>query len=484
MRSSELSSRVRTALTEYIHVAAELLRADIVGGAEVPFELAPHHGRSGAKATLYCYEPLTREFIAERDSQLARLAEHAAAVTALVGMQGLDSYLASRGAASGLDFSVEDRRPRIASRSRSKRAGTQPSSAGSGGGEQQAKAVLKELLADIFEGQTDFDPHAERVDGALERLAQAELAGASGTVTIIATLHGVTIASDELALTKGLTIAAPQALRDLPEALRAGGEEREEHLLVALVLDAAVAGDSDERSGEGSAHASDVLAGGREVLRDLLRALRLFGDGRVTLGELAWMRPGGEDSRWRPLPLGEGGRPHGMLVVTADQEDELRAFCNLVSRRAPHANELAWALRRFELGCERSSTWEALSDHLLALRALLESEGPSSGLLAGRIAALCATPENRLKLTQRMTRALELERAVIAGTATQRARDEALAGDVSDHLRALLRDVICGHLAADLQTLADELLLAPDEPSGEKMPGKEGEAGEVLDVLV
>jgi hypothetical protein len=477
MRSSELSSRVRTALTDYIHVAAELLRADIVGGAEVPFELAPHRGRSGAKATLYCYEPLTREFIAERDSQLAALAEHDAAVAALVGMQGLDSYLASRGAPSGLDFSVEDRRPRIATRSRSKPAGTQP-------GGQQAKAVLKELLADIFEGQTDFDPRAERVDGALERLAQAELAGATGTVTIIATLHGVTIASDELALTKGLTIAAPEALRDLPEALRAGGEEREEHLLVALVLDAAVGGDGDEPSGEDPAQASDALAGGREVLRDLLRALRLFGDGRVTLGELAWMRPGGEDSRWRPLPLGEGGRPHGMLVVTAEQEDELRAFCNLVSRRAPHANELAWALRRFELGCERSSTWEALSDHLMALRALLEPEGPASGLLAGRVAALCATPENRLKLTQRMTRALELERAVIAGTATQRARDEALAGDVSDHLRALLRDVICGHLAVDLLTLADELLLAPDEPSGEELPGKEGEAGEVLDVLV
>ncbi len=44
-----------------------------------------------------------------------------------------------------------------------------------------------------------------------------------------------------------------------------------------------------------------------------------------------------------------------MLVVTPEQEDELRAFCNLVSRRAPHDNELAWALRRFELGCERDS---------------------------------------------------------------------------------------------------------------------------------
>ena len=134
----------------------------------------------------------------------------------------------------------------------------------------------------------------------------------------------------------------------------------------------------------------DAIARGREVLKDLLRALRLFGDGRVTLGALAWARVGA--GSWNPVALGAGGRPHGMLVVSAEQEDELRAFCNLVSRRAPDGNELAWALRRFELGCERASAYEALSDHLLALRALLEPEGPASGLLAGRIAALCATP--------------------------------------------------------------------------------------------
>jgi hypothetical protein len=151
-----------------------------------------------------------------------------------------------------------------------------------------------------------------------------------------------------------------------------------------------------------------------------------------------------------------------MLVVSPEQEDELRAFCNLVSVRAPHDNELAWALRRFELGCEREGAYEALSDHLLALRALLEPEGPSSGLLAERVAALCATPQDRAKLTERMLEAQKLERAVIAGAAAERAAGLAIAEDVANHLRALLRDVICGHLAPDLPRLADELL-APAE---------------------
>jgi hypothetical protein len=203
-----------------------------------------------------------------------------------------------------------------------------------------------------------------------------------------------------------------------------------------------------------------AVARGREILEDLLRALRLFGDGRVTLGALAWGRVGG--GQWTPLALGAGGRPRGMLVVTAEQEDELRGFCNLVSRRAPDGNELAWALRRFELGSEREDPHEALSDHLLALRALLEPEGPSSGLLAGRLAALCATPERRLELTERTRQALALERAAIAGTGARHAGSDALVADTADHLRALLRDVICGHLDPDLVTLADEILLEAD----------------------
>ena len=203
-----------------------------------------------------------------------------------------------------------------------------------------------------------------------------------------------------------------------------------------------------------------------------------------------------------------------MLVVTLEQEDELRAFCNLVSRRAPHGNELAWALRRFELGCERESAHEALTDHLLALRAVLEPEGQSSGLLAARMAALCATPEQRLELTERMLAALALEQAVIAGRSLKRGGGQALMREVADHLRALLRDVICGHLSSDLPSLADELLASQqrggdrgrrrmpkrtqrpsracpsaspscsEPPSGEQVRCHEREPREILDVLV
>jgi hypothetical protein len=423
MRSSGLSPQLETALGEYAQVAAHLLHADITAGAEVELELGSQRGR--AQTPFYSYRPLTDCFIAQRKHQLARLPEHAAAIAALAAFDGLDRYLAGRGD--------------MTRRARHERAGE------TAGAQTRAGSALDALLNDIFAEQTDFELRPERLVAALARLERAELTSAPDTVTLVATLHGLTIASPEIRLTTGLQIATPEALRWAPAQALAESDGEPGHLLVALTCERA--------------------ADGREVLRDLLRALRLFGDGRVTLGALAWARTGGEDA-WSTVSLGTGGRPHGMLVVSPEQEDELRAFCSLVSRRAPHGNELAWALRRFELGCERAHPYEALTDYLLGLRALLEPEGPASGLLAGRIAALCATPESRVKLTERMTKAQKLERAVIAGTAAELADLRSVAvvaitRDVADHLRALLRDVICGHLTPDLARLADELLAEP-----------------------
>jgi hypothetical protein len=409
------SLQLQASLSEFVEAAASELNAMLAAGAEVPFELEQQRTRRGSSApTLYCYRALTGEFISERRSELERLPSYVQAARALEGFDGLERYLANVGA----EPARADIRMRV-------------------------RAAILALLSEVFDEQTDFELRPERLRTALERLDRSALPGAAQT-TLIATLHGLTLSSSELALTTGLTIAQPHALEGLPEGALAPGEAgAHEHLIIALA-----AGENDPR---------EAIARGREVLNDLLRALRLFGDGRVTLGALAWARVAG--GRWTALALGTGGRPHGMLVVGAEQEDELRAFCNLVSRRAPHDNELAWALRRFELGCERESPFEALTDHLLALRVLLEPEGPASGLLPGRLAALCATPERRVELTERAVAAVALERDAIVGSAAPHAALQALARDMADHLRALLRDVICGHLDADLVGLADRLLL-------------------------
>jgi hypothetical protein len=177
-----------------------------------------------------------------------------------------------------------------------------------------------------------------------------------------------------------------------------------------------------------------------------------------------------------------------MLLVGTEQEDELRAFCSLIARRASaHSNELAWALRRFEMGCERPGEHEALSDYVLALRALLEPSGNADGLLAGRVAALCATEDGRAHLAQRVIAALELERAVIDGEAAERSAEVELVRELAGHLRALLRDVLCGHLDGDLVSIADRLLLevAPDVAgASEELLGDASESGQILDAVI
>ncbi len=415
MRSRQLEA----ALREFVEEAAQALQAEILAGAEVPFELASQASRRG-QTPLYCYRPLMRAFLRERSPLIVALPGYGRARALIDGLPGLERYLSSGD-------------------------GTRVT-----GG---ASAALAALLEDVFEEQSDFEISPLRLDTALARLDRFECAIAD-EVSVVATLHGLTIASPELQLTPNLLIAQPDALSGAPEqaiflSSQAGGRAgHARHLLACFTIE----------TQEDPTHA---ITEGRKALRGLLRALRLFGDGRIALGPLAWTRAG--EGTWLPVAPGWGGRPHGMLLVSSEHEDELRAFCNLVIRRAPQESELAWALRRFELGCERVGEHEALSDYLLALRALLDPERGGDGLLAARIGALCATQDRRAELTGRIIEATELERQIIEGRAPERTRGTELIREIAGHLRALLRDVLCGHLDSDLVSVADELLQASQE---------------------
>jgi hypothetical protein len=188
----------------------------------------------------------------------------------------------------------------------------------------------------------------------------------------------------------------------------------------------------------------------------------------VCIGPSAWTRTAG--GPWTALALGLDGAAPGpddlTCLITPPEEDELRAFCSLVARRLPKAGELAWALRRFELGCARPHPGEALTDHLLALRALLEPEGAQSGLLGARVAALCSEPVERTAHAARIVHTAGLERSLVAGVGLP---EPGVLADVVDELagdcRAILRDVLCGHLDPDLRGTADRLLAAGEAPA-------------------
>jgi hypothetical protein len=86
--------------------------------------------------------------------------------------------------------------------------------------------------------------------------------------------------------------------------------------------------------------------------------------------------------------------------------------------------------------------------------------------LGRRLAALCAEEANRGLLMSRVDAALNLELALIAGVPLDAWTPPAgirsgreLIGEIEEHLRALLRDVVCGYLKPELASTADEILL-------------------------
>jgi hypothetical protein len=400
------------ALSAFAEEAAWLLAGDTADGAEVPFDVVESRGRR-LDTPLYCYRPLTDVFIRDRVGVFGRLPTYAPAARALAGLDGVGGYLREQG------------EPRIPIDPR-----------------ELADAALRVFISRVFSEATEFVITPERLERAFAELESAVFEGHSESI-VVAPLFGLRIASPEIALGDGVSLIRGEALDDAPkDAIWPLGAD-EPAVLACLTL-------------SGGPRGPAPLSEARSRFRRLLSALRLFDPARVALGPVAWERSGA--GPWALGDLGTGGRPHGVLEIDEGAEDELRAFISLVTRRTPRAGELAWALRRYELGCERLSLFEALTDHLLALRALLEPEGPQSGRLAGRVAALCATEDRRAAVTERIAHAVSLERAVIAGLAPTDGGIQVLLAELTSHLRAMLRDVLCGHLDSDLRAVADQLL--------------------------
>jgi hypothetical protein len=395
-------------LAGFVEEAAWQLAEEVSGGAEVPFELV-EQGR--ASAPLYCYRPLTGRFLAERSTELAKLPSYAAAVQGLEGLPDLPAYLQERGRRTP----SPDRRA-------------------------QALAALQAFLAAVWAESTDFTLDRERFDAAFTELEDA-VYGDRTLSLVLAAVEGMVLESDEVQLGDGLALVRAETLEEAP------GELRDDEMGTVAMLSLDVA------AGDGRA-----LEDAGRRLRRLQSALRLWDDAEPSLGPTAWARTGG--SAWTAVPLATGvRRDAGDCLLAADEEDPLRAFCSLVTRRTPRGGELAWALRRFELGCERAGAVEALTDWLLAARALLaDPDSPGYDGVVDRLAVICATPDERPALEARLEEAIRLERAAIAGRVRPDPQVEDLIADLGGNLRAVLRDVLCGHLDPQLRRVADEML--------------------------
>src|SRR5690242_2338044 len=158
--------QLHAALSAFAEEAAWQLQSDTSEGADLSFEVVAAGRRD---SPLYCYRPLTGDFIAERVSLLGQLPSHGQAIGTLSAVGGLDAYLEARGESVPGD-------PR-----------------------ERADSALRTFLARVFEDSTDFVLEGGRLKRALHEIEAAIYDGRSETV-VIAPLLGLEVATAEVAL--------------------------------------------------------------------------------------------------------------------------------------------------------------------------------------------------------------------------------------------------------------------------------------------
>jgi hypothetical protein len=415
MRNRELHDTLRDFALE----VAALLEEDLSHGAEIEFEVDEQP--AGSKTVLYRYTPLTGKFIDARWDRVRALPSGEPAARALG--HGAALFLRLQGL-PGVD----------------------------------AEPALRAFLDRLYTDATSFEFPEERFE-KLYAEVERTLYEDSVAATVIAPLPGLELEHGRVDLGDGMSLIGGEAIDAPPEAVWSDPRERAGEPRVLVVLERDIRTDMPLPVTEA-----------RLRFRRLLTALRLFKAGAVGLGPFAWSRA--DTGVWQPLQLGTAGHLRGEpWLLTAAEEPELRELIGLLAG-ARASGAVAWALSRFEMGCDRPLDTEALSDYLLALRALLDgSDDTGRASLALRLAALCAEESDRRVLQRRVELAFALERFVVGGGSgeayvdtigSESPRDLVL--EIENQLRALLRDVLCGFLDADLKSAADDILLRSAEP--------------------
>src|SRR3954453_16109269 len=396
------------ALRDFALEAAALLLEDQRSGAELEFDVDEEP--RGRGPVLYRSRPLTGRFFRERWARRRELPCCPRAAETLG--TGASVYLRVRGLRG-----------------------------------EQAEPALMAMLERLYEDATSFEFPEERFERVYEEVERTLYQGTVHT-TVLAALPGLFLDAGRVDLGNGLALARGDCVDAPPEAAWPEGAE-EPATLCLLECDVEL----DDPLPVAEAHAR---------FTELVDGLRLFKAGAVTLGEVGYRQSG--DGRWTPLALGGTGVARGdAWVLEAGEESELVEFLRAI-RNPPSHGPIAWALGRFHMGCSRERSFEAFSDYLLALRALLDATSDTGRASMGlRLAALCAEEGERHGVQRRVEEAFVLERELMTGS---RESNRALIGQIEGYLRALLRDFLCGYLDADLKAVADDILLETAEPMG------------------
>jgi hypothetical protein len=390
----------------------------VAGGDQIPFDVAEQAGPD--EAFFHSYVPLTSRYVREREAELRSLPAFEPAREA-VAMAGVAApYLEQRGEAV-------------------------PPESG-----ERAALLLTVFLASLWDGCAEFALDRERLEDALAVL-DAEAGDVDEADIVVVPVVGLQMQAARLQLPHGVQLVRADAFEAPIEAMRSEGMGRApwEPQFLAIA-----------EQGEGADSAASAL----HQLGELISVMRLFKKGGLGLGPHAFAPTG--EGRWRRLATGAPAPRDDGYRLDAEEAERLVGLAETLEARPDPAGPLAWAVRRFELGCERPSALEGLSDHLLALRAVLDGQGPIGASLPMRAAALIADgTTGRLGARERVEAALELERAQMSGAPAGAAAE--LGTWVEECVRRILREAALGELGTDLNEAADETLIATGLDAGD-----------------
>lgn len=404
MRDFLLNESIKRLATE----AATRLSSMVAMGEEIPFDVAAD---SGDDSAFYSYVPMTGRYVVEHADELRSLPSFGPAREATVEAGVAAPYLEARGEAVPADPG------------------------------ERAELMLVAFFSELWEGAAGFTLDRERLEAALATL-DAESRDADEAEVLVVPLVGLRMSMQRLQLPHGVRIVRADSIEAPVEAMRSEGMGRAawepQYLAVA------------EQDSEGGVETA------LQQLRELISVMRMFKGGGIGLGPYAFA-PTGEGC-WRRIATGAPAtRPGGYRLSEAEAE-ELIEFGTALEARPDPDSALTWAVGRFEMGCERATALEGLSDHLLAMRAVLEGHGPVGASLPLRAAALIADEEmDRIEAGEKVEEVLELERAMMNGRPVERAVE--LATWMEEGTRGLLREAALGELGNDLSTVADETLI-------------------------
>lgn len=404
-------------LTRLASEAAIQLSALVAGGDQIPFDV---DADAGEDAAFYSYRPLTSRYVRERETELRNLDAFGPARDAVAAAGIAPAYLEARGEAV-------------------------PGEPG-----DRAARMLTVFLASLWDGCTELSLDHERLRSALAVL-EAETRGAEEADVLIAPLVGLQMPLPRLQLPHGVQVIRADAIEAPIEAMRSEGMGRAAWEPQFLAL-------AEQDEGPESAEAA------MHQLRELVSVMHLFKAGSVGLGPYAFAPTG--EGRWARLATGAPSTRPGGYALDEAEALELAEFAERLEARPDPDGTLAWGVARFELGCGRETALEGLSDHLLALRAVLDGQGPVGASLPMRASALIACEElDRIEARERIEGALELERSLMNGNPSLPGL--ALASWLEEGVRRILRDAALGELSDDLNTAADETLIATGLGSGD-----------------